>query len=66
MAQKLNHVPINGLDQSTQREVDGKFKVVATPLEVFTNPFFVRGKDDALHMLVKVYLLPYPKIKTRS
>ena len=53
MAQKLNHVPINGLDQSTQREVDGKFKVVATPLEVFTNPFFVRRKDDALHMLVK-------------
>ena len=55
MAQKLKHGKINGSDETTQRvfEIDGKFKVVRTPLEVFTNPFFVRGDDDALHMLVK-------------
>ena len=55
MTQKLKDEKINGLDEATQRvfEIDGKFKVVATPLESFTNPFLGRRKDDALHMLVK-------------
>ena len=55
MNQKLKDGEINGLDQTGQRvfEVDGKFKVVTTPLELFTNPFFVRRKDKVLHMLVK-------------
>lgn len=55
MTQKLNDGKINGFDQTGQRvfEIDGKFKVVTTPLELFTNPFFGRRKDDVLHMLVK-------------
>ena len=53
MAQKLNHVKNTGLDQAPHWEVDGKFKVVTTPLELFTNPFLGRRKDEALHMLVK-------------
>lgn len=55
MTQKLKDEKINGFDQTGQRvfEIDGKFKVVTTPLENFTSPFFGRRKDDALHMLVK-------------
>ncbi len=55
MTQKLTDEKINGLDEATRRvfEIDGKFKVVTTPLESFTNPFFGRRKDEALHMLVK-------------
>jgi len=55
MTQKLKDEKINGFDQTGQRvfEIDGKFKVVTTPLESFTNPFFGRRKDEALHMLVK-------------
>lgn len=53
MAQKRNHVKNTGLDQATHWEVDGKFKIVTTPLELFANPFLGRRKDEALHMLVK-------------
>ena len=55
MIQKLKDEKINGFDQTGQRvlEIDGKFTVVTTPLESFTNPFFGRRNDEALHMLVK-------------
>ena len=55
MTQKLKDEKINGFDQTGQRvfEIDGKFKVVTTPLESFTNPFFGRRKAETLHMLVK-------------